>query len=254
MTRMRILLGLALVALLALACENTDPKPMPPAEEPKGEEKKPEEPKADAGSAPMDAGSVPMDAGAAPGSNPGSGPMDAGAAGGAPAADAGAMAGDAGGAPAVPDAVGKPDGKGGQVVTSELYGVQFTIPQDWKIEKSPTGISVSSPDNSVLMVIAGSKSQDLAEAALNDLKANLKFKDVSLDKQGTTVLNGLVGLRGEGDATMLEEGGKDQQIHFVGFATKVGEKAITFLIFTSKERYEKDATLIEGILNTLGKI
>jgi hypothetical protein len=153
-----------------------------------------------------------------------------------------------------PDATAKPDGQGGQVVTSELYKVKLTVPEGWKVDKSPTGVSVVSPDGEVQILLAGSKSQDIAEAALNDLKANLKFKDVSVEKQGAAFINGLGGLRGEGDATLVLEGDKEQQIHFVAFATKLKDQAITVLIFSSKERYNKDITKIEGILNTLNSI
>ncbi len=163
----------------------------------------------------------------------------------------------AGSAPAAkknePAKVAEADGKGGLVVKSELYKLKFTVPDKWKVDKSPTGISVSSPDGEILMIVAGSKSQDLVEAALNDLKANLKFKDVNIAKQGTTVLNGLVGLRGEGDATLIENE-KEQPIHFVAFSSKVNEKAVTVLLFSSKERYTKDQDTIEGILNTVGKL
>ena len=109
---------------------------------------------------------------------------------------------------AEPPTTALPDGKGGQLIKSEMYKVKFTVPEGWIVEKNPTGISASSPDKGILMVVAGSKSQDLAEAALNDLKKNLKFKDVNIQKQGTTAINGLLGIRGEGDAVLVHESGE----------------------------------------------
>ena len=105
------------------------------------------------------------------------------------------------------------------------------------------------------MIVAGSKSQDLAEAVLDDLKKNLNFKDVKIQKQGTTTINGLIGLRGEGDAVLVheDEGNREENIHFVGFSSKVDEKAITVFLFTSKETYEKEMALVEGVLGTLDK-
>ena len=139
---------------------------------------------------------------------------------------------------------------------SELYKVQFTVPEGWTVEKSPTSISATSPDKKVVMIIAGSESQDLVEAALNDLKKNLKFKDLKIEKQGTTTINGLLGLRGEGDAVVVyeEEENREQDVHFVGFSSKVDSKAITALLFTDKETYEKHMAMIEGVLSTLDKM
>lgn len=160
----------------------------------------------------------------------------------------------AGAADAKPKAISEPDGKGGQVVKSELYNVKFTVPKDWKVDKSPTGVSTSSPDSKILMILAGSESQDLAEAALNDLKKNLTFKDVKIDKQGTTTLNGLIGLRGEGSATLINEDKTEEPIHFVAFSSKVDDKAITVLLFAAKAQYDSQMDLVEGILNTMDKL
>lgn len=201
----------------------------------------PSESKAPEGEKPMSA-----PAGSAASSAPASGEAPASAPAGSAAEPASAAGEEA--------KTATPDGNGGLLVKSEAYKVKFTVPEGWQVDKSPTSISASSPDQKILMVVAGSKSQDLAEAALNDLKKNLKFKDVNLDKQGTTTFNGLIGLRGEGDATLVNEDGTEERMHFVGFTTKIDEQAITVAIFSAKETYDEKITLIEGVLGTLDKL
>jgi hypothetical protein len=156
------------------------------------------------------------------------------------------------GTPAEDKPLSKEDGEGGQIIESELYNVKFTVPKAWKVSKGPTGITVTSEDGGIQMLVAGSKSQDVLEAVLRDLKDNVTFKDVNIEKQGTTAINGLIGLRGEG-AAKLVEGEKESAIKFVAFLSKVDQKSVTALVFTSPERYTKDLELIEGVLGTLSK-
>ncbi len=183
--------------------------------------------------------------------------VDAAKADAAKAADAAkddaAKDGEVKDAPEEPAAPSTPDGQGGQLVQSELYKVKFTVPADWKVSKGPTGVSVNSADDGVQMLVAGSQSQDVLEAVLRDLKTSVSFKDLKIEKQGATVVNGLAGIRGEGDATLVD-GEKESPIHFVAFLAKVDELSVSMVIFSSQERYTKDLEIIEGVLNTLDKL
>ncbi len=147
----------------------------------------------------------------------------------------------------------KADGKGGLVVQSELYKIKFTVPEGWKVNKGPTGITTVSPDDKLVVLIAGSKSQDVLEASLRDLKANVSFKDVKVEKQGATVVNGLAGIRGEGDVTIID-GDKELPVHFLAFLAKVDDKSVTALIYADKATYDGNVEKIEGILDTIEKM
>jgi hypothetical protein len=143
---------------------------------------------------------------------------------------------------------------GGQVIKNDTYKLKFTLPKDWVVTKSDTAVTAESADKGIFAIVAGSKSQDVAQASLANLKSNLTFKDLNIEKQGTATFGGLVGLRGEGDATLVKEDKSEQNIHFVAFSSKVDDQAVTVVIFSSKERYTKDIDTIEGILETLDKL
>ena len=109
------------------------------------------------------------------------------------------------------------------------------VPEGWKVSKGPTGITANSPDNGIQFLVAGSKSQDVLEAALRDLKANVTFKDVKIEKQGATVINGLgrIGyMKGGKDALFKDE---DMADDFVREARKfiTANKDRPFFLFFS---------------------
>ena len=150
---------------------------------------------------------------------------------------------------------------GGLEVKSELYKIKFVVPEGWKVNKGPTGISVVAPDNGLAMLVAGSKSQDVLEAALRDLKSNVSFKDVKIEKQGATVINGLAGIRGEGDVTLIQKEGegeeakeKESPVHFLAFLAKVDDNSLTTVIYAEKSAYDSNVAVVEAILETFDKM
>lgn len=230
----KILIATVLVGLASVGCDNAK-KPAPPADKPAD--------KAASAAAGDKAAAKPDDKAAKPADKPADGAADK------PAdkpADGAAAGGD--------KAAGDEAPAGGQVVKNDTYKVKFTLPKDWKVTTSDTAVTAESADKGVFAILAGSKSQDVAQATLSNLKSNLEFKNLNIEKQGTATFGGLVGLRGEGDATLVKEDKSEQNIHFVAFSSKVDEQAVTMVIFSSKERYTKDIDTIEGILETLDKL
>ncbi len=227
----KILIATVLIGLASVGCNDPKPATPPPADKPA--EKPADTPASAAAEKPAD---KPADGAA-------SGAADKPADGAASAAADPAGGDDKAAAPA-----------GGQVIENDTYKLKFTLPKDWVVTKSDTAVTAESADKGIFAIVAGSKSQDVAQASLANLKSNLSFKDLNIEKQGTATFGGLVGLRGEGDATLVKEDKSEQNIHFVAFSSKVDEQAVTVVIFSSKERYAKDIDIIEGILETLDKL
>ncbi len=144
--------------------------------------------------------------------------------------------------------------EGTQWVASTTYGVKFRVPDDWNIKKEEDGISATDSDDTTTVVLIGSKSTGTIQAALNDVKKKVQFKDAKLDKVTDTVLGGLPGQEVRGTA-IIKKTDLDQEIQFIAYNVRVGQKsAVTMMIFSEAEMYEAKKEIIEGLAKTLTKI
>ncbi len=139
----------------------------------------------------------------------------------------------------------------GQWVESTTYGLKFRVPKDWKVVKDEQGVSATDPDGTTTVLLAGSKSQELAKSMLNDLRADLKFKDIKLEKTGPSTINGMPVFRGTGTG-VLKKKDMDQEIQFLGYTIKrPNDQTATLFIFSEAEMYEAKKDEINGIAQTL---
>lgn len=139
----------------------------------------------------------------------------------------------------------------GQWVESETYGLKFRVPEDWKVVKDDQGVSATDPEGSTTVLLAGSKSQELAKSMLNDMRADLQFKEIEVEKTGPTTINGMPVFRGTGTG-VLEKEDMDQEIQFLGYTVKRdNDQTATLFIFSEAEMYEAKKDLIEGLAKTL---
>ncbi|RAL23923.1 hypothetical protein DL240_07180 [Lujinxingia litoralis] len=141
----------------------------------------------------------------------------------------------------------------GQWVRSDLYSVRFRVPTDWDIRRTEEAVSATAPDGSTTVLLAGSESDNTIQAALNDLKTEVEFKDINFDNSGLTTINGLPGTRGTGSAVIVEDDG-DREIQFLGYAVRVGTQNVTMMIFSDAAMYEAQKDMIDGIAQTLTRL
>lgn len=141
---------------------------------------------------------------------------------------------------------------GGQWVESELYGIKFRVPDEWSITKSEEGVSATDADGTTTVLLAGSESTNLGEQMLNDLSADVNFKEVQLEKSGLDTFNGIPGMKGSGTAVMEKED-MDQEIQFLAYSFKLDDKTATMMIFSEAEMYEAKRDMINGIAETVAK-
>ena len=153
---------------------------------------------------------------------------------------------------AADEAAAAEEAAGGQWVESDLYDVKFRVPDAWTVTKSDEGVSATDADATTTVLLAGSESQDLVSSTLNDLRADLEFKEVELEKSGLTTINGLAGMKGRGTAVLVKDE-MDQEIQFLAYNLKVDKKTVTMLIFSEAEMYEAKKEMIEGIAQTIVK-
>jgi hypothetical protein len=139
----------------------------------------------------------------------------------------------------------------GQWAESDSYGLKFRVPEDWNVVQDEQGVSATDPEGTTTVLLAGSKSQELAKSMLNDLRAEVEFEDISVEKMGPDTINGMPVFRGTGTGVLAnEEGG--QEIQFLGYTIKrEGDQTATLFIFSEAEMYEAKKDIIEGIANTL---
>lgn len=139
----------------------------------------------------------------------------------------------------------------GQWVESTSYALKFRVPDDWEVVEGEEGVSATDADGEVTVLLAGSKSDRMAKTMLNDLRADLKFKDVEVQKTGPTTINGVPAFHGQGTA-VLEKEEIDQEIQFLGYTIKRdGDDMATLFIFADAGMYEAKKDEITGIANTL---
>src|SRR5690554_5879572 len=138
---------------------------------------------------------------------------------------------------AAPSEEGVEELEGGQWVQSDLYAVRFRVPGEWDVRRTAEAVSATAPDGSTTVLLAGSESDSTIQAAINDLKTEVEFKDINFDNSGLTTINGLPGTRGTGSAVVVEEEG-DREIQFLGYAVRVGTNNVTLLIFSDAAMYE----------------
>ena len=140
----------------------------------------------------------------------------------------------------------------GQWVESPAYGVKFRVPTEWEIARAEGSVSATAPDGTTTVIMVGSESESVIQSAVQDLQKEVEFKDVNIGKSDMTVINGLAGYKGSGSAVLVGEGEEgDQEIQFTAYSLKVGEQAVSLMIFSEAEMYEAQKEMIEGIGQTI---
>ena len=142
---------------------------------------------------------------------------------------------------------------GGKWVQSELYGLKFRVPEEWKVSKTEEGISATDSDGTTTVLLAGSESTNLGEQMLNDLSAEVSFKEVNIEKSALDTFNGIPGMKGAGTA-VIEKKDMDQEIQFLAYSFKLEDKTATMMIFSQAEMYEAKRDMINGVADTVTKI
>lgn len=139
----------------------------------------------------------------------------------------------------------------GQWVESTTYALKFRVPEDWSVVTDEQGASATAPDGTTTVLLAGTKSQGLTTSMLNEIRADLKFRDLEIEKTGPAIINGMSVFRGQGSA-VLEDPGMDQEIQFLGYTIKRrNDQLATLFIFSQAEMYEAQKEMIHGIAQTL---
>lgn len=144
--------------------------------------------------------------------------------------------------------------EGGQWVESPLYKVKFRVPEDWKIASAEDAVSATDSDDSTTVLLAGSESDATLVQAMSSLRDDIQFKDVKLESNDLTTINGFAATRGRGSAVLVQEGEIDEEIQFLGYALRVGDKNVTLMIFSEATMYEAKRDIIDGIAHTLTRL
>lgn len=140
----------------------------------------------------------------------------------------------------------------GQWVVSESYAVKFRVPDDWKVKKGESSLSATSPDDTITVLLVGTEGEGVLSAALDSIKKEVQFKDMKLEKDAQTVVNGMPGHTAAGSAVLVQEAG-DQEIQFLMNAVQAGDKGVALMVFAEAEMYEARKEEVEGLLKTLQK-
>lgn len=143
-----------------------------------------------------------------------------------------------------------PEEEGGQWVESDSYGVRFRVPEEWVVNRDGDSLSVTSPDQTITVLLVGTESEGLISAALDSIKEEVAFTDVKLEKDNQTVVNGLPGYAAQGSAVLVKEGG-NQEIQFLMNSVQAGDKGVALMIFAEAEMYEARKEEVDGIAKTL---
>jgi len=141
----------------------------------------------------------------------------------------------------------------GQWATSAKYGVKFHVPEDWKIKSTDEAISATSPDDTMTIILVGTESEGVFEAAMSSISAQIQIKDIKTEKSQMTVVNGLGGFYGSGSAILATANG-DPGIQFLGYALRLdAEQAVAMMVFSEAEMYEARKEEIESIARSIQK-
>lgn len=151
------------------------------------------------------------------------------------------------------EAPAEEEAEGGQWVSSDAYGVKFRVAEEWKVQKEEDNISATSADGTITVLLVGTESEGLLQAALESVKKKVAFKDLNLTKDSQTVVNGMPGYTAQGSAVLVKDGG-DQEIEFIMNSVRVGDKGVAMMIFAEAEMYEAKKDEVDGIARTLQKI
>ena len=148
----------------------------------------------------------------------------------------------------------EPAEDGTQWVKSDAYGVKFKVPEDWKILKNEQAVSVTSPDDTITIIVVGTESTGVFETAMASISNEIKIKELKTEKSQITVINGIGGFFGSGSAVLTTDDG-DQGIQFLGYALKTdGEKGVAMMVFAEAEMYEARKEELEAIAKTIQKV
>lgn len=141
----------------------------------------------------------------------------------------------------------------GQWAVSASYGVKFRVPEDWKVKTSDTAVSATSPDDTITIIMVGTETEGVFEAAMGSVTSQLQIKDIKTEKSQMTVINGLGGFHGSGSAVLTTAKG-DQEIQFLGYALRLAsEQAVAVMVFAEAEMYEARKEELEAIARTIQK-
>ena len=143
--------------------------------------------------------------------------------------------------------------EGGHWVTSEAYAVKFRVPDDWKINRGDASISATSPDDTITVLLVGTEGDGVLSTALESIKKEVQFKDLKLEKDAQTVVNGMPGHTAAGSAVLVQESG-DQEIQFLLNAVQADDKGVALMVFAEAEMYEARKEEVEGITKTLQRL
>ena len=147
-----------------------------------------------------------------------------------------------------------PAEEGVQWVESKTYGVKFKAPDDWKVKSNAEALSATSPDGAITIILVGTESASVFEAALGGISKQIQLKDMKTEKSQLLVVNGLAGFHGTGSAVLVTEKG-DQEIQFLGYALKLdAKKGVAVMVFAEAEMYEAKKEELAGIAKTIQKI
>ena len=141
----------------------------------------------------------------------------------------------------------------GTWVAMDAYGVKFRVPKEWNVERTATSSTATDPEGTTTAMLVGSDSSDFVQAALENIKKEIKFEDVNLTRSGVKTINGMPGYDANGTAVVVK-GEDKQEIQFLMNSVKVGDKAAALLIFAEAEMYEAKKEEIDGLANTLNKL
>lgn len=142
----------------------------------------------------------------------------------------------------------------GQWAVAAKYGVKFRVPEDWKINSATEeAVSATSPDDTITIILVGTESEGVFEAAMGSVTSAVQIKDIKTEKSQMTVINGLGGFHGSGSAVLTTANG-DQGIQFLGYALRLdAEKAVAVMVFAEAEMYEARKEELEAIARTIQK-
>ena len=122
------------------------------------------------------------------------------------------------------------------------------------IEKD--GVSATDSDETTTVVLVGSESVGMVQAAIQDVQKKVKIEDAKIENTKQVVVNGFAGQNVRGTAVLkaTEKDGIDQEIQFVAYNLRVNkDTVVTMMIFSEAEMYEAKKEIIEGLAQTLTK-
>ncbi len=151
---------------------------------------------------------------------------------------------------AQPEAV---EDEAGQWVGNETYAVKFRVPSDWKVKAGTSSMSATSPDDTITVLLVGTEGEGVLSTALESIKKEVQFKDLKLERDSQTVVNGMPGHAAAGSAVLVQEEG-DQEIQFLMNAVQAGDKGVALMVFAEAEMYEARKEEVEGITKTLQRM